>query len=324
MGYSNTKTATGVGTGYINEYASVLFILSKVTGMDIADIHFDMYTYDNEEVYYQTREVSFFGSKAIVTVLDEFDSYFEGEVGTDTAKVIQANRDYWANHTLPAFDNVVADGGNRNNKGDIVLLKGDEVVASYSLKYGKATSLNQQGDSARSIIKHFGHFGDITHEADHYAYIAKTSWVGVPMDMERGEIVVGSDMDKARISMLNAYSTVLDAVGEAFVSADTDAIIDHYFDLATGGEDNTTQIVIKANGNHEVKVFDNNLRTLLRERIESGPMRYYAVWTDSGKCVDYYYTNDNYTMRVSVQAKTRGAGKGVRTLEHNAYVYFTY
>ena len=120
MAYANTKTVTGVGAGYLNEYASVLFILSKVTGMDIDEVHYDMYTFDNEEVYFQTKDVSFFGSKAIVTVLDEFDSYFDNEVGAVTHKVVQANRDYWDNHTLPAFDKVVADGGNRNNKGDIV------------------------------------------------------------------------------------------------------------------------------------------------------------------------------------------------------------
>ena len=324
MARVNGNTITGVEKGYINEYASVLHILSILNYEPQSVIHESLT--ENEDGVYYDGEVSFFGTKALQTVLPEFDNFFGGVVSTETLEVYNASHNFWINFVFPDFDRIVSDGGDRRNKGDIVLYKGDKVVLSFSLKYGKETSLNHQGDSLTSIEKAFGHFGDITKPAFRFETQADTWRNTIFSDSERGHIVDGSDLDKARLTMLKEYETLLKSVGENVKSASTKDIISHYFDLATGGEGNLTQVTIKKNGNHKVKVFDESLKRLLTKRINSGDFRYYSVWSDSGKTLDFYITNDSYTVRLNVTAKTRSV-KGDpsnRKLERNSYVYFTY
>lgn len=323
MARKNTNTITGVEKGYINEYCAILHILSKANGKTPREVH-SLIDIDGDNIYYEEEgQVSFFGTSCVQGVVSEFDNFFDGNVSNATLEVYKNSLNFWSNYILPDFDSVVSDGGDPSNKGDIVLYKEDKIVSSLSLKYKEGSSVNHQGCGVDSIVKHFGQVGDITEAASKFDKFSK-EWRTTPFDAERGEIEEGTDLDFARIDMLNEYNLLLNTFGNNVKVASTSDIIRHYFDLASGGEKNLTQIVIRPKGNHTVKAFDDDLRALLTKRIESGPFRFYSVWSESGKTSDFYVTNDQYTIKVKSTAHTQSHASGGRILRRNSYVNFIY
>ena len=323
MARKSTSTVTGVEKGYINEYCAVLHILSKANGMTPREVH-SLIKIDGDNIYYEAEgQVSFFGTCCLQDVVGEFHNFFDGNVADATLEVYNNSLDFWSNYDLPDFDSIFAEGGNPHNKADLVLYKDDELVCSLSLKYKLDSSVNHQGFGVKSVVKHFGQVGDIAKAAKQLDKSSK-EWRFIPFDAERGEIGEGTDLDLARINMLKEYNLMLKTFGNNVKTANTSDIIQQYFDLASGGEENLTQISIRNEGDHVVRSFDDDLRTLLTKRIESGPFRFYSEWSESKKTSNFYVTNDQYTIKIKTTAKTKSHASGGRNLVRNSYVCFNY